>query len=117
MINTTEQGCFHATLLNDGQVLIVGGQTPADINKPWVPIPTVKKFSPVTGTHTTLQSMNYRPCRWYPGLTRLSDGRVLVMGGMHVPVTVYSRSSPSSSHGGCESRASPRGSRAIRRDP
>lgn len=76
----TEQGCMNGTLLADGGVLIVGGQSPSDPGSFTNAVAWVKRFT--TNDFWIQQSNMLLPAgRWYPGLARLSDGRLLVMGG------------------------------------
>lgn len=78
------QGCMNGTLLADGSVLIVGGQDGSDPGDFQDGIPWVKRFTP-PDTWQDLPDMVHAPGRWYPGLARLSDGGVLVMGGGQSP--------------------------------
>ena len=77
--------CAGQTLLADGRVLVVGGNLEYPVNNgngagngfkgaPWV-----MTFDPVTETWTRYQDMPHG--RWYPTLTELPDGRVLIVGG------------------------------------
>ncbi len=78
------QGCMNSTLLATGDVLICGGQdgdNPGDFTKA---IPWVKRFSSANLWVTT-PWMLAPTGRWYPGLARLADGRVLVFGGGTAP--------------------------------
>ena len=82
----SEQGCHMPTHLLDGRLLIVGGGTVDDagnfstgesaVNK-------VKAFDPATNTWENWPDLN-EP-RWYPGLARLADGRLLLFGGGQQP--------------------------------
>jgi len=72
------QGCMNTTLLADGSVLFVGGQDDAAPDR--ITIPWVQRFWPA-GVWERLGDMLAPEGRWYPGLARLADGRVLVMGG------------------------------------
>lgn len=76
----SEQGCMNTTLLDDGSVLIVGGQSPADPGDFRNAVPWVKRLRP-DNTWERLADMRLTEGRWYPGLARLSDGNLLVMGG------------------------------------
>ncbi len=76
----TEQGCMNGTLLADGAVLMVGGQSPSDPGSFTSAVPWVKRFTPLNFWIQQL-SMQLPAGRWYPGLARLADGRLLVMGG------------------------------------
>ena len=77
--------CAGQTLLPDGRVLVVGGNLEYPINNgngvghgfkggKWV-----MTFDPWTETWTRYQDMDHG--RWYPTLTELPDGRVLIVGG------------------------------------
>lgn len=77
--------CAGQTLLADGRVLVVGGNLEYPINNgvgagngfkggKWV-----MTFDPWTETWTRYQDMPHG--RWYPTLTELPDGRVLIVGG------------------------------------
>jgi hypothetical protein len=71
---------MNGTLLEDGSVLIVGGQSPADPGSFTNAVPWVKRFLP-DNTWEQLEDLNLSAGRWYPGLARLSDGSLLAMGG------------------------------------
>jgi hypothetical protein len=77
--------CGGQTLLADGRVLVVGGNLQYPLNNgngagngfkgaPWV-----MTFDPDTETWTRYQDMPHG--RWYPTVTELPDGRVLIVGG------------------------------------
>ena len=81
------QGCMNGTLLQDGSILLAGGQdgsSPAQFQNA---VPWVKKFKP-DGTWQNLPDMLAPSGRWYPGLTRLADGRLLLFGGGTAPSAV-----------------------------
>lgn len=77
----TPQGCQHATLLNDGQVIMMGGQSPADPGSFRDAVPWTKRWNPASQTWQLMADMQHALGRWYPGLARLADGSLLVMGG------------------------------------
>lgn len=74
------QGCTHGTLLEDGSVIEIGG---ADAHQPgrfrnalrWT-----TRWSPTLGWQR-LADMLLPSGRWYPGLARLADGSVMILGG------------------------------------
>ncbi len=79
--NTFCAGLAH---LNDGRVLVVGGhEGTVDIRGQvgWLGLNRAQTFDPVTETWTALPNMpgGYR---WYPSALTLTDGRVLVTGGI-----------------------------------
>ena len=81
--------CAGQTLLSDGRVLVVGGnlEYPEDTGtgsgngggNGFKGAPWVMTFDPVTETWTRYRDMPHG--RWYPTLTELPDGRVLIVGG------------------------------------
>ena len=77
----SEQGCQNGSLMSDGKVLMMGGQSPADPGAFINAVPWTKEWSPVPGTWHLLADMQHGVGRWYPGLARLADGSLLVMGG------------------------------------
>jgi hypothetical protein len=81
------QGCMNSTLLADGSVLIVGGQNGDDPGSFTNAVPWVKRFTP-QNTWVQQGDMLLAQGRWYPGLARLVDGRLLVMGGGTAPSAV-----------------------------
>lgn len=83
----SEQGCMNTTLLADGSVLYVGGQDGEEPGDFVDAIPWVKRFWP-DGSWQQLSDMLAPAGRWYPGLARLADGRLLVMGGGTAPSAV-----------------------------
>lgn len=80
----TEQGCMNGTLLTDGGVLMVGGQSPSDPGAFTNAVAWVKRFTPLN-FWVQQSNMLLAAGRWYPGLARLADGRLLVMGGGTAP--------------------------------
>lgn len=80
----SEQGCMHGTLLEDGRVLFVGGQNGAAPGQFQNATRRVKAWSPQIGWQGLPWLLNPTG-RWYPGLARLNDGRLLIMGGGTAP--------------------------------
>ncbi|MFN0241376.1 MAG: galactose oxidase-like domain-containing protein [Planctomycetota bacterium] len=80
----TEQGCMNGTLLVDGGILMVGGQSPSDPGAFTNAVAWVKRFTPLD-FWIQQSNMLLAAGRWYPGLARLADGRLLVMGGGTAP--------------------------------
>ncbi len=76
----SQQGCHISTLLPDGRLMFIGGQDSGDFRDA---VKTVKAFDAVAGTWQLLPDLIEE--RWYPGLARLGDGRLLVMGGGQRP--------------------------------
>lgn len=83
----SEQGCMNTTYLQDGSILFVGGQTGASPGDFRNAIPWVKRFRP-DNTWEQLGDMLAPTGRWYPGLARLNDGRILAFGGGTAPSAV-----------------------------
>ena len=75
------QGCQHGSLLSNGQVIMMGGQSPADPGNFTQAVPWVKTWDPMQSTWTLLPDMQHKVGRWYPSMARLADGSFLVMGG------------------------------------
>jgi len=73
------QGCHATTVLLDGRVLFVGGQDGEDPGTFRRGVPWVKAYDPATDTWERWPDLNVP--RWYPTITRLPDGRLLVTGG------------------------------------
>jgi hypothetical protein len=77
--------CAGQTLLADGRVLVVGGNLEYPDNggngagNGFKGAPWVMTFNPADNTWTRYADMPHG--RWYPTLTELPDGRVLVVGG------------------------------------
>ncbi len=73
----SQQGCHVTSVLTNGGLSIIGGseggypQNPSSNNH--------KQYFRTTNSWTQKASMNYG--RWYPGLIRLSDERLLLLGG------------------------------------
>src|SRR5262245_20068934 len=83
--STAEQGCMNATLLADGRIIMAGGQDGSDPGSFTDAIPWVKTYHLGSDQWTWLADMQHDAGRWYPGLARLPDGSLLVMGGGTAP--------------------------------
>ncbi len=77
----SQQGCQNATLRSDGQVIMMGGQSPANPGAFTNAVPWTKQWNPQPETWQLLPDMQHSVGRWYPGLARFADGSFLVMGG------------------------------------
>jgi hypothetical protein len=68
--------CSGAAMMKDGRIFVAGGygNSPTTIG-----ITNAEIFDPVAQTWTAVPDMQYR--RWYPNVTTLSDGRMLVTAG------------------------------------
>lgn len=76
----SQQGCHITTLLADGRLVFVGGQGTDDFRDA---VRTVKTFNYANDGWMVLPDLIEE--RWYPGLARLADGRLLAMGGGQRP--------------------------------
>src|SRR5262245_15467559 len=74
------QGCHITTLLADGRLTFVGGQDTGDFRDA---VRTVKAYDYLANSWTVLPSMIEQ--RWYSGLVRLADGKLMAMGGGQRP--------------------------------
>ena len=83
--SSAEQGCMNGTLLDDGRIIMIGGQDGSDPGSFTDAIPWVKTYSSQANAWVGLAEMQHGPGRWYPGLARLADGSLLVMGGGQAP--------------------------------
>ncbi|PCJ53492.1 MAG: hypothetical protein COA70_09365 [Planctomycetota bacterium] len=90
--SSSEQGCMNGSLLADGSVFLAGGQDGSDPGSFRDAIPWAKKFR-TDGTWQDLPDMLAPAGRWYPGLTRLADGRLLLFGGGTAPSAVRTNTS------------------------
>lgn len=79
---------MNAVLRDDGRVMMVGGQNPSDPGSFGNAIPWVKAYTTSTNSWAWLPNLQLAAGRWYPGLARLHDGSVLVMGGGMAPNAV-----------------------------
>ena len=78
--STSQQGCHIPTLLADGGLIFIGGQGSDDFRDA---VRTVKTFDYRSGSWTNRADLLAE--RWYPGIARLADGRLLIMGGGQSP--------------------------------
>jgi len=76
----SQQGCHISTVLHDGKLIFIGGQDSDDFRDA---VRTVKTYNPANSGWANLALMYEE--RWYPGMARLGDGRLLVMGGGQRP--------------------------------
>lgn len=83
-VSGSPQGCMNSTLLASGDAILVGGQDGAEPGSFTDAISWVKLFL-VNDTWLQLPDMLAPTGRWYPGLARLADGDLLVMGGGTAP--------------------------------
>lgn len=79
--SSSEQGCMSGTVLLDGRILMAGGQDGDDPGNFRNAVRWVKTYSPATNNWQSLPDLLNPTGRWYPGLARLSDGSLLIMGG------------------------------------
>lgn len=68
--------CAGHTLLADGRVIVIGGDTETPTAGGLV---DTNAFNPATNTWQRLSDMTYK--RWYPNATHLPDGRILALSG------------------------------------
>ncbi|MDZ4724456.1 MAG: galactose oxidase-like domain-containing protein [candidate division Zixibacteria bacterium] len=78
--SSSEQGCHISTLLLNGDLVFIGGQGSEDFTDA---VKTTKVYDYRTNTWTNKQDMFEE--RWYPALSRLHDGKLLIMGGGQTP--------------------------------
>ncbi len=76
----SQQGCHIPTLLADGRLMFIGGQNTGDFRDA---VKTAKTYNFTNNGWALLPDMYEE--RWYPGLARLADGRLLLMGGGQRP--------------------------------
>ena len=84
----SEQGCMNASLRSDGSILMIGGQDGSDPGSFTDAIPWVKRYDPQSNAWFNPPDLQHPTGRWYPGLSRLADGSLLVMGGGTAPSAV-----------------------------
>lgn len=82
------QGCMNGSLLQDGSILMAGGQDGADPGSFRNAVRWVKRYSPQANAWQLLPQLQAPTGRWYPGLARLADGSFLIMGGGTAPDAV-----------------------------
>ena len=68
--------CSGAAMMKDGRIFVAGGYGNSATT---IGITNAEIFDPVAQTWTAVPDMQYR--RWYPNVTTLSDGRMLVTAG------------------------------------
>lgn len=79
------QGCMNGSLLEDGSVILAGGQDGEDPGSFVNGIPWVKRYDWTADAWEQLADLEHDRGRWYPGMARLADGTFLVMGGGQSP--------------------------------
>lgn len=77
----SEQGCMNGSLLPDGRIIMVGGQEGSEPGNFRNAVRWVKAYDAVTDAWAPLPDLLNTTGRWYPGMARLADGSLLVMGG------------------------------------
>ena len=82
------QGCMNGSLLPDGRVIFAGGQDGDEPGGFMNAIRWVKTYNSTTDVWTRLPDLQHAAGRWYPGLARLRDGSLMVMGGGTAPSAV-----------------------------
>ena len=85
----SQQGCHMPTHLLDGRLLLVGGGTldgAGNFSAGQSALKKVKAFDPQSGAWENWPDL-LQP-RWYPGLARLADGRLLLFGGGQQPNSI-----------------------------
>lgn len=73
----SEQGCHITTLTTDGRLFLAGGSMGGNPLDPVVKV--AKAFDRTTAQWSLLPPMNIG--RWYPGIVRLPDERLMILGG------------------------------------
>ncbi len=82
-----EQGCTNGTLLEDGRLIEIGGQDGSSPGNFRNAVRWVKTWSGAQGWKR-IADLLHPTGRWYPGLARLADGKLLIMGGGTKPRAV-----------------------------
>ncbi|MBC7772284.1 MAG: virulence RhuM family protein [Pyrinomonadaceae bacterium] len=75
------QGCMNITLLPDGRPIFVGGQPGSEPGEFRNAVRYVKAYNPFANSWERLADLLNPTGRWYPGMARLADGSLMVMGG------------------------------------
>jgi len=75
------QGCMNTTLLADERAIYVGGQPGSDPGEFRNAVRYVKTYNPAVNSWQRHADLLNTTGRWYPGMARLADGSLLVMGG------------------------------------
>lgn len=79
--SSSAQGCMNGSLLPDGRIIMVGGQEGAEPGDFRDAVRWVKAYNSASDSWAQLPDLLNPTGRWYPGMARLSDGSLLVMGG------------------------------------
>lgn len=74
-------GCMSGTLNRAGELVFVGGQEGDEPGNFRLAVRYVRAYNSETDTWRRMQDLLQPNGRWYPGLARLNDGKLLVMGG------------------------------------
>ena len=77
-----------ATLLNNGQVLIVGGITYSPASKASTGATSPELYNPATGLWTALSNMNTPGLRYYHTATLLPNNKVFIAGGINGNIAI-----------------------------
>jgi len=75
------QGCMNITLLADGRPIFVGGQPGSAPGSFRDAVRYVKTYNPTLNSWQRHADLLNTTGRWYPGMARLADGSLMVMGG------------------------------------
>ena len=74
-------GCMNGTVLATGETIFFGGQEGDAPENFRLAVRYVRAFTPAQNFWRFLDDLQQLNGRWYPGLARLSDGSLLIMGG------------------------------------